>query len=294
VGKDLSRRKAVLVRFGYDGARFFGLQPQPGLPTAGGALLDRLTKAVGARPSGLAFAARTDRGVHAERNLATCYWRKDVVGDVDVDRLAAAVHADTGDGLRDVELVGVPPTVHARGISRGKHYRYRIKDGADPDELDDTAAWRIVPAVDVAAMGAAALHLRGRHDFSSLRGGGCSASSAEKTLFSLTIARADDGAVTVDVVGDAFVRHMVRNLVGLLVEVGTGLRSPADVDGILAARHRQAAGLMAPGAGLTLVAVGSSWPADGSGRLPGALDEAGANDDSADDDSADEDSADDG
>ena len=269
MGKDLSRRTAVLVRFGYDGARFFGLQPQPGFPTAGGALRDRLTAAAGTPPSGLAFAARTDRGVHACRNLATCYWRT----PVDAAAIAAAAAVDNGDGLRDVSVVAVPPTVHARGISRGKHYRYRVKDGADPVDLDDPAAWRVVPVVDVARMAAGAARLRGRHDFTSLRGAGCSAATAEKTLYVVDVERADDGAINVDIVGDAFVRHMVRNVIGLLVEVGTGLRAPEDVDAVLAARQRQGSGVMAPGAGLTLVAVGSAWPEDGSGRLPGAPDD---------------------
>jgi len=265
VAKDLSRRTAVLVRFGYDGARFYGLQPQPGVPTAGGALRDRLVAAAGRPPSGLAFAARTDRGVHAVRNLATCYWH----GPLDIEPLAAAAGQDVDDGLRDVVVCAVPPTVHARGVSRGKRYRYVVVDGADDAERDDAHAWRVAPRLDVSRMARAARRLRGRHDFSSLRGGGCSAASAEKTLFVVDVGRDDAGAVVVDVTGDAFVRHMMRNLVGLLVEVGSGLREPDDVDAILAARTRQAAGLMAPGAGLTLVAVGSAWPPDGSGRLAG-------------------------
>jgi tRNA pseudouridine38-40 synthase len=279
VGKDLSRRTAVLVRFGYDGARFYGLQPQPGMLTAGGALRDRLAAAALRPPSGLAFAARTDRGVHAVRNLATCYWH----GPLDVGQLAAAVGRDVDDGLRDVVVCAVPPTVHARGVSRGKRYRYVVVDGADPDDLDDAHAWRVVPPLDVARMAEAAGRLVGRHDFSSLRGGGCSAASAEKTLYAVDVARDDRGAVVVDVTGDAFVRHMMRNLVGLLVETGSGLRAPDDVTAILAARHRQAAGLMAPGAGLTLVAVGSAWPPDGSGRLAGTPADDERRDERADD-----------
>jgi tRNA pseudouridine38-40 synthase len=272
VGKDLSRRTTVLVRFGYDGARFFGLQPQPGLATAGGALQARLTDAAGAPPKGLAFAARTDRGVHAVRNLATCYWLGPLTDDA-IAALVARAAVDRGDGLTDVLVVPVPPTVHARGISRGKRYRYVVVDDADPDDLDDDRAWRIVPSLDVARMQQAAVHLCGRHDFTSLRGGGCSAGSATKTLFAVDVAR-EGGAVTVDVTGDAFVRHMMRNLVALLVEVGAGLRAPDDVAAVLGARDRRAAGLMAPGAGLTLVAVGSSWPPDGSGRLAGTPDDA--------------------
>ncbi len=264
MAKDLSRRTTVLVRFGYDGARFFGLQPQPGLPTAGGALRDRLTRAAGAAPSGLVFAARTDRGVHARHNLATCYWHY----PLNVDDLAATVAVEVDDGLCAVSLHAVLPTVHARGISRGKHYRYVVKDGYSPDDLEDPNAWRVVPLLAVDRMQRAALRLRGYHDFSSLRGGGCTAATAEKTIFRLDVMRQPDATIAIDVVADAFVRHMMRNLVGLLVEIGAGVRDPEDVEVVLAARRRQAAGLMAPGAGLTLVDVGSAWPPDGSGLLP--------------------------
>ena len=266
--KNLSDRTALLVRFGYDGARFWGLQPQTGLPTAGQALATRLAEAGGSRAKGLAFAARTDRGVHARGNLATCYWR----GPVDVDALLSSLSADRDDGLLEVVGVVVPPTVHARGISRGKHYRYRIKDEQVPDDdgaLLDPHAWRIAPGLDVDRMQAAADVLLGRHDFSSFRAGGCSAASADKTLYRFSVRRDEEGVLVVDLTGDAFLRKMVRNLVGLLAEVGSGWRSVDDVAGVLAARVRSSAGVCAPPAGLTLVAVGCAWPDDGSGLLPG-------------------------
>ncbi len=262
--KDLSDRTALLVRFGYDGGRFWGLQPQRGLPTAGAALARRLTEAAGAPPKGLCFAARTDRGVHALSNLATCYWRL----DVDVDNVLQALSQERDDGLLAVHGACVPPTVHARGISRGKHYRYRIRDQQAGDDLDDTRAWRVVPTLDPARMQEAARALLGRHDFSSFRAGGCSAATAEKTLYRIDVSR--DGAdIVVDLVGDAFLRKMVRNLVGLLAEVGSGWRPVDDVVAVLGARVRQAAGVCAPPEGLTLVAVGCAWPDDGSALLEG-------------------------
>ena len=267
--KDLSRRIPLLIRFGYDGARFYGLQPQKDLPTAGGALSSRLLTAAATRPRGLAFSARTDRGVHCGVNLATCYFMVDdvVIADV-IERLLGA--GDDGVVVHSVDVV--PPTVHARNISRGKHYRYVVKDSADSEALDDTAAWRVVPVVDVDRMASAARSMLGTHDFSSLRGSGCSASSVDKTLYRADVTRDDKSLVVIDIVGDAFLRHMLRNLAGLLVEIGTGWRD-TDVDSVLAARHRQAAGLMAPAAGLTLVAVGCAWPNDGSRRLPDAPDD---------------------
>jgi tRNA pseudouridine38-40 synthase len=275
--KDLSKRAAVLVRFGYDGSRFWGLQPQPGLPTAGGALEARLHDAAGLRPRGLAFAARTDRGVHADANLATCFFVDDAGAAVDVAAVARAAAADRDDGLRDVAVFAVDPRVHARGVSRGKRYRYRLRGGVDVVDVDDDDAlvdprrWRVAPRLDVARMQAAADRLKGSHDFSSFRAGGCSAATPRKTLYRFDVAP-DGDDVVVDLVGDAFVRKMVRNLIGLLAEIGAGWRDGDDVeagvDAVLAARHRQAAGLCAPPQGLTLVAVGSAWPDDGSWLLP--------------------------
>ena len=260
--KDLSDRTTLLVAFGYDGARFFGLQPQLDRPTAGAALIARLTEAFGTPPRGLAFAARTDRGVHATHNLATCWYRDLPAPDDGLAELAR----ERDDGLRAVSAVRIPPQVHARGASRGKHYRYVVEDGCGPDSRSSDVAWRIVPIIDVKRAQGAARLLMGTHDFSSLRGGGCDAQSTEKTLSLVQVGRVEE-QVVIDVVGNAFLRKMVRNLVGLLVEVGTGWREPADVATILAAKSRMAAGLCAPPEGLTLVQVGFAWPPDGSNEL---------------------------
>lgn len=260
--KDLSHRAAFMVVFGYDGAPFFGLQPQPNHPTAGGALIARITEALGEGPRGMAFAARTDRGVHAIRNVAT-FWTPRRPGgveisDADVGRIADAIRAMRADHLVVHEVRRVPPHTHARALSHGKHYRYLVVDSqdlVDDDNNGDALAWRVAPTLDLEAMNAAAAALVGTHDFSSLRGAGCSAGTVEKTLTRLEVARGDDGVIAIDVEGDAFLRHMVRNLAGLLAEVGAGWRAPDTMQGVLEARSRQAAGLMAPAMGLTLVEV---------------------------------------
>lgn len=270
---DLTRCQ-LLLRFGYDGARFRGVQPQaPGIPTAGLALRERLTEAAGVPPKALNFAARTDSGVHAIGNLATCYFRD--VDEAATARLLERVQALRDDGLVDVRAYRVPPTVHARGSARGKRYRYTVIDGvAAPLAADDERArhaWLVAPALDVQAMRAAAAHFIGTHDFSSLRAGDCSAASAVKTLARIDVTRVageKTRAISVEVSGNAFLRKMVRNLVGVLVEVGAACRSVDDIDAMLAARVRAAAGLCAPPQGLTLVAVGCTWPPDGSALLP--------------------------
>jgi tRNA pseudouridine38-40 synthase len=259
-------RTTLLLRFGYDGARFHGLQPQPGFSTAGGALQARVAHAVQQQPTlmgpkGLAFSARTDRGVHAIHNLATTYVR----GAVDAHTLCHNIEQDRDDGLVQVTALPVPHDVHARNVSEGKHYRFVVKDDVDVP-VDDDRAWQIHPRIDTTLMGQAAAHLVGTHDFSSLRGSGCSAATTIKTLWHVGVERTDAGVV-VDVIGDAFLRKMMRNMVALLVEAGTGWRSVDSVVEVLHARNRQAAGICAPPGGLTLVRVGSRWPVDGSWRL---------------------------
>jgi tRNA pseudouridine38-40 synthase len=277
---DLNRVQ-LLIRFGYDGSRFRGLQPQgPGIATAGQALKDRLTEAVGLPPKGLNFAARTDAGVHAIANLATCYYREPPLA---AEEIIARLEAPRDDGLIDVRAARVPPNVHARGSSRGKRYRYLIEDGAAEGAAqgEHRRAWAVAPRLDVERMREGAQWLVGTHDYSSLRAGDCGAATATKTLATVRIGgpfplARDDGAerageaprrIVVEVTGDAFLRKMMRNLVGLLVEVGAGLRPPAEVGAVLAARDRRAAGVCAPPGGLTLVEVGCAWPEDGSGLI---------------------------
>jgi tRNA pseudouridine38-40 synthase len=258
VGKNLSDRAGFLVRFGYDGKPFFGLQPQPGIATAGGALSARLHAAAAPYAAkGLAFAARTDRGVHADCNVATFYLR-----DADDDAIARMLVAPTvprDDHLRTVRVERVPPTVHARGISRGKLYRYRLIDNAETHIASDDetrgGVWHVAPALDVDVMQRAANQFIGTHDFSSYRGGGCTQASAEKTMTRFDVSRdPSTRIITIDIEGNAFLRHMVRNLVGHLAAIAGGYRSD-DIADVLQARHRQAASICAPPGGLTLVEV---------------------------------------
>ena len=262
-------RIQVLIRFGYDGSRFFGLQPLSDRPTAGGALQARVRDAAGGPEKALQFAARTDRGVHALKNLATCWFPS----LPDVEAFRARVAAPRDDGLVDVDAAIVPTHVHARGSARGKRYRYVVEDGCGDEPAPSTHAWRIATRLDVERMRAAADALVGVHDFSSFRAPRCSSSTPVKELTSLRVAGpfdVGDGRrrVTVELAGTAFLRKMVRIVVGTLVETACGLRRPDDVPSILAARDRAAAGIVAPACGLVLVAVGCAWPDDGSALLP--------------------------
>ncbi|MBI1946635.1 MAG: tRNA pseudouridine synthase A [Deltaproteobacteria bacterium] len=268
MAKDLSRRTQLLIRFGYDGRRFRGLQPQgPGVPTAGQALKERLAAAAGVQARGLAYAARTDAGVHALNNAATCYFLDEADGVALATRLAAT----RDDGLCHVVAEVVPPTIHARGHSRGKRYRYLVDDRCRDACAPRPFSWPVAPELSGERLRLAARALEGTHDFSSLRGGGCTAAGTVKTLSRVRVGGPfplEDGRRwLIEIVGDAFLRKMVRNAVALLVEVGSDWRPVDDVARVLAARDRRVAGLCAPPEGLTLLDVGFAWPDDGSALI---------------------------
>lgn len=268
-------RVQLLVRFGYDGARFYGLAPQSDVPTAAAALRARLERASGGlRARGLAFSARTDRGVHAEQNFATCYFVEEVFqNDTVIETLLQEVALDRDDGLRDVEARRVPWNVHARAVGVGKHYRYRLAGGHAEDLIEVVAEagrrkpgtphnidpqlldiWQVHPPLDPERMQQAAHHLVGTHDFSSFRGGPVDNRPPVRTVTDIFVTDFGD-EIVVDVFGQGFLRKMVRIIVGTLAEVGVGMRHPDSMPTVLAYRNRRAAGITAPARGLTLMTV---------------------------------------
>jgi len=261
----MTARTQFLVRFGYLGDRFSGVQPLRDRPTAGAALYERVFAAFGVPPKALCFSARTDRGVHALDNMATFFVPKE---GADVDAAARACERPRDDGLTFVRLFAVSRHVHARGTSRGKRYRYIVDDSCidadDPHHPRSLHSWRIAPTLDVARAREAAHLLIGEHDFSSLRSGPRTAASPVKRITRIHVrgphALPTDGRrIFIEVIGDGFLRKMVRNIAGLLVEVGSGWRDVDDVPRILAARDRSALGITAPPGGLTLVEVFTAW-----------------------------------
>ncbi|HEY1586803.1 MAG TPA: tRNA pseudouridine(38-40) synthase TruA, partial [Polyangia bacterium] len=197
-------------------------------------------------------AGRTDAGVHA---------------------LGQVAHFDTPPGThiplhgyhrglnavlpRSIAILGVDTVADdfdARFSARGKLYRYSIWTAPTRAPMRDRYVWHLRRAIDVAAMQAAADRLVGRHDFSAFRASDCERKTTTRTVSRLAVARSGD-LVTVEVEADAFLKNMVRILVGTLCEVGWGKRTPADVQRILDGRDRRQAGVTAPPQGLALVRV---------------------------------------
>src|SRR5262245_21369366 len=218
-----NERIQFLVEFAYNGADFFGVQEQANLKTVLGALRSRIEHASLQRARCLFAAARTDRGVHALHNCATFY----VYDPLDKKEFIRLVETVRPDGLLAVTIQHVENKTHARA-GYGKIYRYTILDDRDDSLLlTHPFASSIAPKLNLDAMINAAKHLIGEMDFSSLRGGDCQAGTVVKKIYDIKIFRADPETIIIEIAGQSFLRKMIRNMVGLLVEIGVGLRTPS-------------------------------------------------------------------
>jgi tRNA pseudouridine38-40 synthase len=219
----------------YRGTAYRGWQSQPGGQTVQDALEAALATFVG-QPVTTVCAGRTDAGVHAFNQVVHL--------DSPVLREPFSWLRGTNRHLpADIALQWmrpVPDDFHARFLARGRRYRYVLLESPMRPALEAGAVgWTFRP-LDADAMRAAAALLVGEHDFSAFRSSECQARSPVKTLRAITIAQR--GAYwRFDVDGSAFLHHMVRNIMGCLVAVGSGRQPPGWMGEVLAARNRDAA-----------------------------------------------------
>lgn len=219
----------------YDGSRFCGWQTQPG----GCSVQDALSAAVSAiagHAASLAAAGRTDAGVHALGQVAhfdTPAVRPD-------SAWVRGVNALLPPAISVLWAQPVAADFHARFSAVGRRYRYLLLNRAvRPGLLAGRVGWYHAP-LDVQAMRAAASGLLGEHDFSAFRAAECQAKSPVRTLSQLDIRREGD-FIVFDLAANAFLHHMVRNIVGCLVYVGKGKYPPEWLADLLARRDRRRA-----------------------------------------------------
>jgi tRNA pseudouridine38-40 synthase len=148
-----------------------------------------------------------------------------------------------------------PDGFDARRSARGKRYRYVIHNVATRAPLGRLQAWQLFGPLDVGAMRAAAAHLVGRHDFAAFQAADCACEHAVREVRRLDILGEAGGQIELVFEATAFVKHMVRNMVGTLVEVGQGKRTPDSLPALLASLDRREAGPTAPPQGLCLEEV---------------------------------------
>jgi tRNA pseudouridine38-40 synthase len=240
----------------YDGTDFDGWQVQPkGRRTVQGCLLAALDR-VGGRDLRVTGAGRTDAGVHAEGQVASV--RADTrLGAYGLQRALNGVLP------RDVAVLRArvaPDAFDARRDALSKRYRYDLWNGATRSPLRARRSLWVPRPLDLDAMRRAARVLIGTHDFACLQAAGSSVKSTLRALSRVDVAGEVGGAVRLEVEGSGFLRHMVRNAVGTLIEVGHGRRAPESIGALLATRDRSLAGPTAPARGLTLAVV--RYPAE--------------------------------
>ncbi len=231
----------------YDGTHFCGWQIQPGMRTVQSTVQESLGIFLGGEIS-LTAAGRTDSGVHALGQVANFYTNSPMAPSQMKKALNSVLPPDVA--VRDLEEVS--HGFNARFDARSKVYGYTIS--FVKRALERAYSWHVRYKLDPGKMEEAGKFLVGRHDFSSF----CAADSSAKTytcsLNNISF-EMEDGGVSIYFDGDRFLRHMVRIMVGTLVEVGRGALCPEDIGRILKSRERSAAGPTAPPRGLCLMDV---------------------------------------
>lgn len=234
----------------YEGTRYQGWQRQESTEnTVQGKLELLLTRMCGQKVE-IQGSGRTDAGVHARGQVANAHLETRMTPEEIRDYMNRYLPEDIG--VLSVEMV--PDRFHSRLLAKGKTYCYQVINSGIPHVFDRRYAYVYKEKLDVGAMRRAAEQLTGTHDFAAFTSAKKSKKSTVRTIDSITIEQEGD-ILRFLFSGDGFLFHMVRILMGTLLEVGEGKRRPEEMAGILAGRDRSLAGPLVPAVGLTLMEV---------------------------------------
>jgi len=237
-----------ILRLSFCGAAYHGWQIQDDVPTIQGTLHRALLQIFDVSdlppPSG---CGRTDEGVHAVEFLATVR----AVKEIAPDNLRMGLNSLLPPDIRVMHVERVPGYRNARTLVAGKHYRYLICRTDTLSPFTEHLVWRVHYPLDIEAMEEGLAHLIGTNDFKSFQASNTEVEETVRTIYNAAL-QEKGHLVSVDVVGDGFLKHMVRIVVGTLVAVGRRTIRPDDIPAIRDARDRSRAGMTAPGKGLYL------------------------------------------
>jgi tRNA pseudouridine38-40 synthase len=249
--------RTLKLTVAYEGTRFVGWQRQAKGESIQGLLEEALARIEGG-PVSVQGAGRTDAGVHAQGQVASVR----VACLHDAATLTRAVNAQLPGDVRVLSIDEAEDGFHARFSARSKQYRYQIERRPIASPFDRAYAWHLPEPLNLEAMRASASALVGTHDFAAFHSAGSETRSTIRTVARSELTPGGPVGEThaspllvYEITGDGFLRHMVRTIVGTLVEVGRGRRTPESVASLLLGGARQDAGRTAPAHGLFLVRV---------------------------------------
>jgi tRNA pseudouridine38-40 synthase len=242
--------RRVQLTLTYDGTAYRGFQVQPNGPTIQSVTEEALSRLL-QEPVRLRAAGRTDAGVHA---------REQVVDFADSGGRSTETILKGGNALLppDIRIVStgeVPLSFNARRDAKEKEYRYFLHLHPVASPFFSRHAWHIEKPLDLDSIREGLTHLVGEHDFASFQGQGCTAKTTVRTIFRAELGELHPPIRFIAISGGGFLRHMVRNIVGTLVDVGKEKYPPERVRELFSLRDRSAAGPTAPAHGLFLWSV---------------------------------------
>lgn len=212
--------------------------------------LEEALSVVANEPVDVVCAGRTDTGVHASGQVI----HFDTSRSRDDRGWLRGANSNLPDDICATWAKHVDDQFHARFSATGRNYRYRILNCAQRSALHRHRAWWVRAALDAERMHGASQLLLGKHDFTSFRAAGCGAATPCRNVTHISVERVSDW-ITLKISANAFLQHMVRNIVGALAAVGEGEREIGWLAELIECRDRKKSGIAAPPHGLTLLSV---------------------------------------
>ena len=234
----------------YEGTRYQGWQRQESSDNTIQGKLEQLISRMCNEKIEIQGSGRTDAGVHALGQVINFHTHS----EMPVEQMLAYMNQYLPEDIAVVEIEEVPERFHSRLNAKGKQYSYRVWNSSIPNVFWRRYAYTVEADLDVEAMEEAARHLLGEHDFKSFTSTKKGKKSTVRRIDSIHIKK-DGDLLTFTFRGDGFLYHMIRILMGTLMEVGMGQRSAASIPEVLAAKDREKAGSLVPGKGLVLEKV---------------------------------------
>lgn len=249
--------KRIKLIISYAGTNYVGWQRQQNGLSIQQILEEKIENILNEKVGCIA-SGRTDAGVHALGQTV----HFDCTKPIPLEGLIKVLNSSLPDDISIVDAINVSGDFHAKNSTRKKTYRYLIYESEFKSPLLDKRAWHVKGNLNIRSMKNAAKYLKGKHDYECFRAAGCGAKDAirkiEKIKFSEVKSSLffNTGKIYyIEFTGDGFVRHMIRNIVGTLVEIGKGRFDAKDVREMLNSRDRSKAGICAPACGLYLAKV---------------------------------------